>query len=210
MTQPVRLIGIVALVGVLLAGALMVLKSETAPMEKLGAAEKAVNDAKAAGVPTSMPDDFAKLEDLLAKARTEIEEQNAKLGFLRTYAKADQLLTAVLTEAARLIAEAGKRQEEAKAAAVQAQRTAQEAVTQAQDLLEGAPAGKEQAALTLIKADIRKLGASLSEVQAALDSRNYQAAEAKANEIREKAQGVAAELRQAIEKVKKASKKAKR
>ena len=204
MTQPVRLIWIVALVGALLAGTLMVLKWETAPMEKLAAAEKAVTEVRAAGVPTFMPDDFAKLEDQLAKAKKEIEEQNAKLGFLRNYTKADELLTAVLAEAARLIAEAQKRQEEAKAAALQAQRAAQEAVTQAQDLLEGAPAGKERAALALIKADILKLRASLSEVQPALDARNYQAAEAKANEIREKAQGVATELRQAIDKVKKA------
>jgi len=204
MTQPVRLIGIVALVGALLAGTLMVLKWETAPMEKLAAAEKAVNEVRAAGVPASMPDDFAKLEDQLAKAKKEIEEQNAKLGFLRSYAQADQMLNAVLTEATRLIGEARKRQEEAKAAALQAQRAAQEAVTQAQDLFEGAPAGKERAALALIKADILKLRASLSEVQAALDARNYQGAETKANEIREKAQGVAAELGQAIEKVKKA------
>ena len=207
MTQPVRLIGSVALVGVLLAGALMVLKWETAPMEKLAAAEKAVNAARAAGVPTLMPDDFAKLEDLLAKAKKEIEEQNARLGFLRSYATADQLLNAVLTEAARLIAEAGKRQEEARAAAVQAQREAQEAVMLAQDLLRGAPTGKERAVLALIKTDVHKLSASLSEVQAALDSRNYKAAEVKAKEIREKAEGVAVELRQAIEKVKKATRR---
>ena len=207
MTQPVRLIGSVALVGVLLAGALMVLKWETASMEKLAAAEKAVNAARAAGAPTLMPDDFAKLEDLLAKAKKEIEEQNARLGFLRSYATADQLLTAVLTEAARLIAETGKRQEEARAAAVQAQREAQEAVMLAQDLLRGAPTGKERAVLALIKTDVHKLSASLSEVQAALDSRNYTAAEAKAKEIREKAEGVAAELRQAIEKVKKATRR---
>ena len=77
----------------------------------------------------------------------------------------------------------------------------------AQDLLRGAPTGKERAVLALIKTDVHKLSASLSEVQTALDSRNYKAAEVKAKEIREKAEGVAVELRQAIEKVKKATRR---
>lgn len=56
----------------------------------------------------------------------------------------------------------------------------------------------------MIKTDVHKLSASLSKVQADLNASNYQAAEAKAKEILEKAQGVAAELERAIEKVKKA------
>ncbi len=204
MTPLVRLVGIVALIGVLLAGAVMVLKWETAPTEKLAAAEKAVNEARTAGAPALLPDDFAKLEDLLAQARREIADQDAKLGFLRNYEKADQLLTAVQVEAARLISEAGKRQEEMKSAAVEAQHAAQEAVMAAQDLLEKAPAGKDRAALALIKADVQKLVSALRDIQAAVDARDYQAAQAQANDVHAKAQAVAAEINRALAKVRRA------
>jgi hypothetical protein len=204
MTPLVRLVGIVALIGVLLAGAVMVLKWETAPTEKLAAAEKAVNEARAASAPALMPDDFARLEDLLAQAKKEIADQDAKLGFLRNYEKADQLLTAVQVEAARLIREAGKRQEEMKSAAVEAQHAAQEAVMTAQDLLEKAPAGKDRAALALIKADVQKLVSALRDIQAAVDARDYQAAQAKANYIQAQAKAVAAEIERALAKVRKA------
>lgn len=202
MTPLARLLAIALLGGILIAGAFAVLKWESAPTEKLAAAQKAVNEARAAGAQALLSEEYAGLEAMLARAKAEIEEQNARLGFLRNYATANDLLDVVVAEAARLKTEAGKRQDEVKAAAVQAQRGAQEAVLLAQDLLEEAPGGKERAVLTAIKADVQKLNASLSEVNTSIDSGNYQAAETKANEIRSKADGIVAELRRAIEKAK--------
>jgi hypothetical protein len=207
MSPQIRLLALVVLIGILAAGSLMVFKWQSPPAEKLAAAEKAVNDARSAGAPTFLPDDFGKLEGMLGEARKAIADETAKLGFLRNYEKSEELLSAVLTEAGRLMAEARKREEEAKAAALQAQRDAQEAVTAAQELARNAPVGKDRAALLQIKADLQTLAAALPGVQKALDARDYQGARAKAEDIRVKAQAVAAELQRALDKVKKASRK---
>ena len=53
------------------------------PSEKLAAAEKAVNEARAAGTPTYLAEDFAKLEGMLTTAKREIGEQNSNFAMLR-------------------------------------------------------------------------------------------------------------------------------
>ncbi len=172
-----------------------------APTEKLAAADKAVNDARAAGAPTYLAEDFAKLEGMLNNAKKEIADQDAKLAFVRDYEKAEQLLTTVQADAGRVTADAGKKKEEAKAAAVQAQQAAQQAVKTAQDLVAKAPVGKDRAALEAIKADAQGLATSLSEVQTAIDAGDYLGAQAKAKAIQEKSQAVASEIQSALAKV---------
>jgi hypothetical protein len=172
-----------------------------APTEKLAAADKAVEDARAAGAPQYMAEDFQKLESLLNSAKSEIAAQDSKMAFLRDYGKAEQGLASVQADAGRVTAESGKKKEEAKAAAVQAQQAAQEAVKTAQELVAHAPVGKDRAALEAIKADAGGLTNSLAEVQEALDKADYQAAQAKAKAIQEKAQAVATEIQTAMSKV---------
>jgi len=171
------------------------------PTDKLAAAEKAATEARAAGAPTYTAEDFAKLEGMLTAAKNEIAEQDAKLALLRDYGKAEQLLAAIETDAARVNTEAAKKKEEAKIAAIQSQRAAQEALKTTQELIKKAPVGKDRAALQLIKADAQGLTASLSEVQTALDAGDYQAAQTKAQTIREKSQAVQAEIQRAMTKV---------
>jgi vacuolar-type H+-ATPase subunit I/STV1 len=187
----------------LLVGGLMVTTWKSPPIEKLEAAEKAVNEARSAGAPSFFADDFTKMESQLGQARQEIEVQNAKLGFLRSYEMADHLLSAVLAEASRLLRESQDRQESVKASAVQAQHAAQEAVMAAQDLVDEAPAGKDRAALGSIKADLHNLATALPEVQAAIEARNYTGGQAKAQEIKEKANAIALEIQHALVKVRK-------
>ena len=175
-----------------------------APTEKVTAAEKAVNDARTAGAPKYAPEEFAKLESALTNAKNEVAEQDAKFGFLRDYEKAEQVLTATQTEAARVSAETAKRKGEAKAAAVQAQQAAQSAVTTAQTLVATAPVGKDRAALEAIKADIDGLATSLPDIQKTIDAEDYQAAQAKAKAVQDKSQAVSAELESALAKVHKA------
>lgn len=172
-----------------------------APTEKLAAADKAVSDARAAGAPTYVAEDFAKLEGMLNNAKKEIAEQDARLAFVRDYEKAEGLLTSVQADAGRVTADAGKKKEEAKAAAVQAQQAAQEAVKTTQGLVAKAPVGKDRAALEAIKADAKGLATSLSEVQTAIDAGDYLGAQAKAKAIQEKSQSVAAEIQSALAKV---------
>lgn len=171
------------------------------PTEKLAAAEKAVEDARSAGAPQYLAEDFQKLESLLTGAKTEIAAQDSKMAFLRDYGKAEQGLVSVQADAGRVTAETGKKKEEAKAAAVQAQQAAQDAVKTTQDLVAQAPVGKDRAALEAIKADADGLTSSLAEVQAAIDKGDYQAAQAKAKAIQEKSQAVSTEIQTAMAKV---------
>lgn len=175
-----------------------------APTEKVMAAEKAVDDARAAGAPKYTPEEFAKLESALTNAKSEVAEQDAKFGFLRDYEKAEQGLTVAQTEATRVSAETAKRKEEAKATAMQAQQAAQAAVTTAQELVAKAPVGKDRAALEAIKADIDGLATSLPDIQKTLDAEDYQAARVKAKAVQDKSQAVSAELESALAKVHKA------
>jgi len=188
---------IVTIVPVLMIGA----ACAKAPTEKVTAAEKAVNDARATGAPKYAPEEFAKLESALTNAKSEVAEQDAKFGFLRDYEKAEQGLTVAQTEATRVSAETAKRKEEAKTGAVQAQQAAQVAVTTAQQLVAKAPVGKDRAALEGIKADIDGLATSLPDIQKTLDAEDYQAAQVKAKAVQDKSQAVSAELESALAKV---------
>ena len=172
-----------------------------APTEKVNAAEAAVNDAKAAGAPTYLAEDYAKVEGMLVSAKQEISEQDAKMAFLRDYGKAEQLLASTQTEAARVTAESAKKKEEAKQVALQAQAAAAESVKKAQDLVAKAPVGKDRAAVQAIKADAQGLEMSLNEVKAAIDGGDYQGAQAKAKAIQEKSDLLVNEVEAALSKV---------
>ena len=171
------------------------------PVEKVAAAEKAVTEARDAGAPQYAPEDLAKLESLLAGARTEIAAQDNKMALLRDYGKAEQILGTIPTESARVVGETEKKKEEAKNAAMQAQQTAQASVKVAEDLIAQAPAGKDRAALEAIKTDVQALTASVTEVQSGIEKADYQGAQAKAKAIQEKAHALAAELQTAIDKM---------
>jgi hypothetical protein len=172
-----------------------------APTDKLATTESAVNDARAAGAPNYMAEDFAKVEGMLTNAKNEMAEQDSKFGFLRDYGRAEELLTSARTEAGRVAAETAKKKEEAKQAALQTQQAAQESVKTTQGLVAKAPVGKDRAAVEAIKADANGLTASLAEVQTAIDAGDYQAAQAKAKAIKEKSEMVSAEIRGALAKV---------
>ena len=179
---------------------LLVVGCAKAPTDKLAAAEQAVNEARTAGAADYMAEDFAKIQGMLANAKTEIAQQDDKVAVLRDYEKAEQFLVAAQTESARVMGEVGRKKEEVKAAAIQAHRDAQGAVKTAQLLVAKAPVGKDRAALEAIKADVRGLSASLTEVSAALEAGDYKAAQSKAKAIQDKSQSVAAEIQSALAK----------
>ena len=174
------------------------------PADKVMAAEKAVDDARAAGAPKYAPEEFAKLESALNNAKNEVAEQDGKFGFLRDYEKAEQLLTVTQTDATRVSSETVKKKDEAKAAATQSQQAAQDAVKTAQTLVEKAPVGKDRAALEAIRTDVEGLVTSLPDIQKTIDAEDYQAAQAKAKAVQQKAQTVSTEIESALTKVQKA------
>jgi hypothetical protein len=172
-----------------------------APTDKVEAADKAVNEARTAGAPTYLAEDFAKVESMLVNAKKEIAEQDGKMSFLRDYGKAEQQLASAQAEAARVTADTAKKKEEAKQAAMQMQQAAQASVKKAQDLVAKAPVGKDRAAVQAIKADAQGLETSLNEVQAAIDGGDFMGAQTKAKAIQEKSELLAHEVENALAKV---------
>jgi hypothetical protein len=187
-----QILGPLALAVVLVAGCAQ------PPAEQIDAAEKAVAEARQNGAATYTADEYAKLEGTLAALKKEVGEQDAKFALFRDYGKAEQLAASAKADGERVKTEAIKKKEEAKAAALQAQQVAQEAVKSTVELVAQAPAGKDRAALEAIKNDTEALKASLNQVQIAID---YPAAQTQAKAIHEKSQAVSAEIQQALAKV---------
>jgi len=171
------------------------------PMEQIEAAEKAVKEAQQGGAATYAAEEYAKLEGNLAALRKEVADQDGKFALFRDYGKAEQLSSSVKADGERVRTEATKKKEEAKAAALQAQQVAQEAVRSTLDLVAKAPVGKDRAALEAIKADAEALNSSLNQVQASLDKEDFATAQTQAKAIHEKSQAVSAEIERALAKV---------
>jgi len=171
------------------------------PTEQIQAAEKAVKEAQASGASTYIPDEYAKIEGTLAALKKEEMDQEGKFALFRDYGKVEQLAVAAKSEADRLTTEATKKKEEAKAAALQAQRVAQEAVKTTLELVAKAPTGKDRAAVEAIKADAEALKASLNQVQMAIDTADYPTAQTKARAIHEKSNAVSQEIETALSKI---------
>ncbi len=172
-----------------------------APKEQIDAAEQAVKDAQQSGAASYAPQEYAKLEGTLTALQEEVADQDAKFTLFRDYGKAEDLVAATKQEAQQVRREAEKKKEEAKAAALQTQQVALEAVKETRELLAKAPVGKDRAALEAIKADAEALNVSLTEVQKAIDAGDYVVAHTKAKAIHEKSQAVSMELKHALAKV---------
>jgi hypothetical protein len=171
------------------------------PKEQIEAAEKAIKVAQANGASTYVPDEYARTEGTLAALKKEVTDQDGKLALFRDYSKVEQLAVTAKSEAERLKTEAPKKKEEAKAAALQAQQVAQEAVTATLALVVKAPTGKDRASLESIKADAASLKSSLNQVQMAIDTADCPTAQTKAKAIREKSQAVSREIETALAKI---------
>jgi len=171
------------------------------PADQINAAEQAVKDAEQSGAATYVANDYAKIDGLRAALKQEVADQDAKFALLRDYGKAEQLAATTKAEAERVKADAVKKMEEAKSAAVQAQQAAQQTVQSTLALVAMAPAGKDRAALESIKTDAEALKASLNDVQMAIDKADYLGAQTKAKAIQEKGQAVSKEVETALAKI---------
>ena len=171
------------------------------PAEQIAAAEQAVKDAQASGANLYAPEEYAKLEGTLAAMKKEVADQEGKFALFQDYGKAEQLAASTSTDATRVQGESAKKKEEAKAAALQAQQVAQDAVSSTLQLVDKAPVGKDRAAIEAIKNDAEALKASLSQVQMAIDKEDYPSAQSQAKAIDEKSHAVSAEIEAALAKV---------
>ena len=173
------------------------------PSEKLEAAEQAVKQAHESGANLYTPEEYAKLEGTLAAMKQEAADQEDKLPLFKDYGKAEQLAASTATDAARITTEAGHKKEEARNAALQAQKIAQEAVSSTLQLVANAPVGKDRAAIEEIRSDAEALKASLTQVQKSLDQEDYPAVQTQAKAIDEKSHAVSMEIESALAKVQK-------
>lgn len=171
------------------------------PTEQIQEAEKALQDARESGASTYSPDEYAKLEGTLDALRKEVSEQDGKFALFRDYGKAQQLSVSAKADSERIKVATAQKKEEGRAAAMQAQQVAEEAVKVAQELAAKAPVGKDRAAVEAIKNDIEGLKSLLKQVQDSIDKEDYPAAQTQAKAINEMSQGVQNELEQALAKV---------
>lgn len=171
------------------------------PSEQITAAEQAVKDAEQSGAGTYLPEDFAKVEGILAAMKKEVADQDGKFSLLRDYGRAEQLAADAKAEAERVKTESMKKMEEAKFAATQAHQTAQNTIKSTLELVARAPAGKDRAALESIKTDVETLKASLNDVQMMIDRSDYLEAQTKAKAIQEKGQAISQEIESALAKI---------
>ncbi len=173
------------------------------PTEDISAAQKAVEDAKASGDAKYMPEDAKKIDDSLAAAMNEIKAQDGKFALTRSYDKAKQMLAQVKADAEKAKAAVPAKKEEAKNNAVTAQEAAKTSVKEAKALLAKAPMGKgARADIEALKGDVKGLEDSVPELQQLIDQEDYVVAADKAKAIKEKADGVSNQIKEAMEKVK--------
>jgi len=173
------------------------------PTEDINAAQKAVEAAKAAGGEKYIPEDTKKVDDNLAAALNEIKAQDSKFALSKNYDKAKQMLAQVKADAEKVKTDVPSKKEEAKKNALAGQGAARASVKEAKALLAKAPMGKgARADIEALKGDIKGLEDSVPELQQLIDKEDYVVATDKAKAIKEKADGVSKQIKEAMQKVK--------
>jgi hypothetical protein len=179
------------------------------PQKEIDETTAAVNAVTQEGLGKYSPDDEKKLKDALAAAMDEIKVQEGKT--FKNYDKAKQLLADAKKLADEDKAALPGLKEKAKQSAVSALDAAKAAVEDAKKVLAQAPKGKGTAAdIEALRGDVKGAEDMLPEAQGLIDKEDYAGAVTKANAIKEKAEGVSSQVKQALEKVQaeKAAKKA--
>jgi len=174
-----------------------------APTSEIEAAQKSVEETRAAGSADYLPAEDKALSDKMNAAMQEIKTQDEKMAPFRNYEQAQKMLAEVRQQSEQVKAASAQKKEEAKQQATALQSEASQAVQKAKELLAQAPRGKgSEADLAALNADVDALNESLPTVQQAIDKGDYRDAISKATPIKEKASAISAEVEQAIEKVK--------
>jgi hypothetical protein len=173
------------------------------PQESIDAAKKAVDEGKTAGSEKYVPAEAKKVNDSLAAALNEIKTQDDKFSLFRNYDKSKEMLAQVKSEADKLKSDVAAKKEEAKKNALAGQEEAAASLKEAKALLAKAPAGKgSKADVEALKGDLKGIEDGLPELQQLIDKEDYLAAIDKAKAMKEKADGVANQVKEAMSKVK--------
>jgi hypothetical protein len=170
------------------------------PTEEINAAKASVDAVVAEGAQKFAAEDAKKLNDSMQAAQDEIKVQDGKT--FKDYAKAKELLAKVKTDAETLKAGLAAKKEEAKKNAAAAQEAAKTSVADAKALLAKAPKGKgSKADIEALKADLKGIEDSMTEIKTANDAEDYNVAIEKSNAIKDKAAAISDQIKKAMEKV---------
>jgi len=173
------------------------------PTDDMNAAQKALEDLKAAGGEKYIPEESKKVADTLAAAQEEIKTQDGKFFLTRNYDKAKQMLAQSIADSEKVKGEVAAKKEEAKNNALAAQQAAMASLKEATALLAKAPMGKgARADIEALKGDLKGLEDGLPELQQLMDQEDYLAVIDKAKAIQEKADAVSNQVKEAMQKVK--------
>ncbi len=190
-------------------GMLAVAGCSSPPTQEMDAAKTSIQGVVTAGADKYAPEDLKKLNDQLAAANAEIKAQEGK--FFKSYDKSKEMFAKVKADADALKPTLATKKEEAKKNAEAAQNAAKASIEEASALLAKAPVGKDsRAEIEAMKADVKGLEDGLAEVSKLVASEDYTSAADKAKAIGEKAAGVSAQVKQAMEKVAAAKTKTKK
>jgi len=185
-----------------LVGAFLLSGCAKAPVQEQNDSKAAVEAATNADTQLYAQEALTKLQSDLDAANAEVKTQDDKFLF-KNFDKAKQMLTDVKTASEAVKAEAAKKKEEAKQAAIAAQTEAKTAIDDATALLAQAPTGKEtKQDIEAFKADLTGLTDSLAGLQQSIDAEKYADASSNAAAIKEKAANIASQITAAIEKKK--------
>ncbi len=181
--------------------ALVLTSCEKIPQPEIDAANAAVEQVKAAGAETYVPEEYTALQDSLRVALENVEAQKSKL--FKHYKKAKAQLVQVSTMSATVKQNTETKKEAVKQEVAQLLTDVNALITEDKALLAKAPRGKEgKAALDAIKNDIATIEGSITEVNNLVTSGDYMAADLKIKASKEKATEINTELKDAIAKVK--------
>lgn len=173
------------------------------PQELVNSVQAAIDGVKQVGAETYAPDALAKVTDLFSQAQAEIETQNGKFALFRSYKKAEEILkqaTAAAETAKQEAIAAKERAKQEATAMIESAKTKWQAAT---DALATAPVGKDtKAEIEAMKSELTALEGTVKEAENAMGTEDYLNAKAKAESVAMKADQIASDIAQAIEKVK--------
>jgi hypothetical protein len=172
----------------------------TKPQKEIDDTTAAINAVMSEGLGKYAPEDEKKLKDAMAAVQEEIKVQEAKT--FKSFDKTKQMLADVQKSAGEMKQALPGKKEEAKKKAVAAADAAKAAIEEAKALLAKAPKGKGTAAdIEALRGDVKGAEDMLPEVQGLIDKGDFNEAASKANAVKEKAAGIAAQVQQALEKI---------
>lgn len=183
-----------------LASMLFAVSCSSAPTESITAANEAFQRASTPVVEEYAPESLASARVLITEMNTELQTQENKIGFLRSYDKTAELAASAKQASEKAVTDAESGRETARNDAATAISAAQSLLDETRTLLKEAPAGKgTQSDMALFKSDLDGVEMTLADAQSAYDSGRFREAGSKAESARQATEQVKMQLDNAAE-----------